>query len=110
MTHHLAPKPRALRDAMRACGGRPGVSGFSGYTAIHLGLVGVHRGARVGPPPRARHDAGLGQFQALEEPGDLLRTPEVVRERATFVITLLGLVSRCAHIGAVSDHQMAAWC
>jgi hypothetical protein len=61
-------------------------------------------------PARARHQAGLDQFQAVEEPGDLPRAAQPVRRRGH----LVPLPDRLDHpfiadlAGGVGDREVAA--
>ena len=45
----------------------------------------------IGSPSWNRHEARFDRLQPVEEAGDLFRAAEVVGERSTFVVALLGL-------------------
>src|SRR5260370_9106284 len=75
---------RARLRGERNVGGQPdGSLAAEGTELVHvLGAVGV---LRVGTPPRAWHYTGVDQFQAGEEPGDLLRGAQGVGGRGDLV-------------------------
>src|SRR6266508_6131692 len=71
-------------------------SGLASHAAegVHLGGKAASGLDEVGPPPRARHHAGLHQLQPVEEAGDLLGAARVVRDRAALVVDALRRLHR----------------
>jgi hypothetical protein len=88
---------------------RSPTSRFAAHTTegIDLGgkvTVGV---GGIGSPSWNRHQTRLDQLQPVEEAGDLFRAAEVVWERSTFVVALVGLRKRLADdVCAVVERQI----
>src|SRR4030095_3275762 len=86
-------------------------SGFAAHATEGIDLRGKVTASvgGMGSRARTRYQAGLYELQPVEEAGDLFGAAEVVRERSTFVVALLGLGKRLADdVGAVVERQVAA--
>src|SRR4029450_13999401 len=86
-------------------------SGFAAHATEGIDLRGKVTASvgGIGSPSRNRYQAGLYELQPVEEAGDLFGAAQVVRERSTFVVALLGLGKRLADdVGSVVERQVAA--
>src|SRR5215204_5482293 len=90
---------------------RSPMSGFAAYATEGIDRRGRVTGcvSEIGSPPWNRHQARLDQLQPLEVAGDLLGAAEMVGERSTFVVALLGLRKCLADdVGSVIEGQVTA--
>src|SRR5512132_2023665 len=84
-------------------------SGFAAHTTEGIDLRGKVTASvgGIGSPSWNRYEARFDQLQPVEEAGDLFGAAEVVGERSTFVVALLGLRKRLADdVGAVVERQV----